>query len=101
MGNKSGVSSVNSYRSMSSIKEIDLVPCEVVGDLRSIAERMIGSGYLRECVQVYGSVRKSAVDVNFRRLGIEKLSIGDIQRLDWETLEGKIRRWMVTCKVAE
>ncbi|XP_030546556.1 exocyst complex component EXO70A1 [Rhodamnia argentea] len=87
-----------SYRSTSSIREIDLVPSEAVYDLRCIAERMISCGYLRECVQVYGSVRKSAVDASFRRLGFEKLSIGDIQRLEWDALEVKIRRWIRAAK---
>lgn len=88
-----------SYRSTSSIREIDLIPLEAAADLQSIAKRMISAGYFRECVQVYGSVRKSALDASFRRLGIEKLSIGDIQRLEWETLETKIRRWIRAAKV--
>ncbi|KAF5466353.1 hypothetical protein F2P56_016284 [Juglans regia] len=89
----------SSYRSSCSIREIDLVPSDAIFDLRSIAERMISANYLRECIQVYGSVRKSAVDASFRRLGIEKLSIGDIQRLEWEQLETKIRRWIRAAKV--
>ncbi|KAJ9179426.1 hypothetical protein P3X46_011215 [Hevea brasiliensis] len=88
-----------SYRSTSSIREIDLIPQEAVADLQSIAKRMISAGYLRECIQVYGSVRKSVVDANFKRLGIEKLSIGDIQRLEWDALETKIRRWIRAAKV--
>ncbi|XP_061342880.1 exocyst complex component EXO70A1 isoform X6 [Gastrolobium bilobum] len=88
-----------SYRSASSIREIDLLPGDAVEDLRCIAERMISCGYLRECIQVYGSVRKSAVDASFRRLGVEKLSIGDVQRLEWEQLEAKIRRWIRAAKV--
>lgn len=89
----------SSYRSTSSIREIDLIPSDAVNDLRCIADRMISSGYLRECIQVYGSVRKSAVDASFKRLGVEKLSIGDVQRLDWEQLETKIRRWIKAAKV--
>uniref|UniRef100_A0A5B6ZFX1 Exocyst subunit Exo70 family protein n=1 Tax=Davidia involucrata TaxID=16924 RepID=A0A5B6ZFX1_DAVIN len=91
--------SAASYRSANSIRELDLIPCEVIYDLRSIAERMISAGYFRECVQVYGSVRKSAVDASFRRLKVEKLSIGDIQRLEREALETKIRRWIRAAKV--
>ncbi|XP_043721913.1 exocyst complex component EXO70B1 [Telopea speciosissima] len=87
------------YRTTNSIREIDLIPPEAIYDLRSIAERMITAGYMRECIQVYGSVRKSAVDASFRRLGIEKLSIGEIQRLEWDTLETKIRRWIRAAKV--
>ncbi|XP_021903004.1 exocyst complex component EXO70A1 [Carica papaya] len=95
----SNSSTRSSYRSTSSIREIDLIPDEAILDLRSIAQRMVSSGYLRECIQVYGSVRKSSVDAGFRKLGIEKLSIGDIQRLEWEALESKIRRWIRAAKV--
>lgn len=92
-------SSRRSIRSTTSIREVDLIPLDAIGDLRSIAERMIAAGYLRECIQVYGSVRKSSVDASFRNLGIEKLSIGDIQRLEWDALENKIRRWIKAAKV--
>ncbi|XP_057459576.1 exocyst complex component EXO70A1-like [Actinidia eriantha] len=92
-------STISRYRSTNSIRETDLIPSEAMYDLRSIAERMISAGYYRECVQVYGSVRKSAVDASFRQLGLEKLSIGDIQRLEWEVLETKIRRWIRAAKI--
>ncbi|KAL2539046.1 exocyst subunit exo70 family protein D1 [Abeliophyllum distichum] len=97
---KSTSSSAGSmYKSTSSIREIDLIPSDAIYDLRCIAERMIAAGYLRECIQVYGSVRKSTVDASFKRLGIEKLSIGDIQRLEWEVLETKIRRWIRAARI--
>lgn len=88
-----------SCRSMNSIREQDLIPAESISDLRAIAERMIAAGYFRECVQVYGSVRKSVVDGSFKKLGVEKLSIGDIQRLEWEALNAKIGRWIRAAKV--
>ncbi|XP_038985391.1 exocyst complex component EXO70A1 [Phoenix dactylifera] len=84
----------SSYQSTRSVREIELVPEDAIADLRSIAERMIASGYGRECVQVYGSARKAVVDLCFRQLGVEKLSIGDVQRLEWDALEAKIRRWI-------
>ncbi|KAD4585040.1 hypothetical protein E3N88_22641 [Mikania micrantha] len=90
---------ITSYRSTSSIREMDLIPSDSVHDLRCIAERMITAGYIRECVQVYGSVRKSAVDSSFKKLGVEKLSIGDIQRLQWEVLNAKIGKWIRAAKV--
>ncbi|XP_076885735.1 exocyst complex component EXO70A1-like [Bidens hawaiensis] len=88
-----------SCRSMNSIREQDLLPPERILDLRSIAQRMIAAGYFRECVQVYGSVRKSVVDGSFKKLGVEKLSIGDIQRLEWEAMNAKIGRWTRAAKV--
>lgn len=89
----------STYRTSSSIREVDLMPAEAICDLQAIAMRMIAAGYLRECIQVYGSVRKSSFDSSFRKLGIEKLSIGDVQRLEWEALEGKIRRWIRAARV--
>ncbi|KAG9458097.1 hypothetical protein H6P81_002605 [Aristolochia fimbriata] len=93
--------SCSSYRSTYSIsvREIDLIPSDAIHDLRSIAERMITAGCLRECIQVYGSVRKSVVDSSLRQLGVEKLSIGDVQRLEWEALESKIRKWIRVAKI--
>lgn len=93
--------SSSSYLSTNSISvgEVELIPSDAVFDLRCIAERMIAAGYKRECFQVYGSVRKSAVDGSLRQLGVEKLSIGDVHRLDWEALETKIRRWIRAARV--
>ncbi|KAG6425802.1 hypothetical protein SASPL_110006 [Salvia splendens] len=88
------------YKSTSSIREIDLIPAAAAYDLRCIAERMIAAGYLRECIQVYASVRKSAVDASLKRLSVEKLSIGDIQKLEWEALETKIRRWIRAARIS-
>ena len=82
------------YRSLRSIREIDLLPDDVVADLRAIASCMAAAGHDRECAQVYSSVRKPAVDASLRRLGVERLSIGDVQRLEWDALEAKIRRWI-------
>uniref|UniRef100_A0A8I7BJ56 Exocyst subunit Exo70 family protein n=2 Tax=Hordeum vulgare subsp. vulgare TaxID=112509 RepID=A0A8I7BJ56_HORVV len=88
------------YRSLRSIREIDLLPDDAVADLRAIASRMAAAGYGRECAQVYASVRKPAVDASLRRLGVERLSIGDVQRLGWDALEAKIRRWIRAARAA-
>ncbi|KAF7095886.1 hypothetical protein CFC21_097951 [Triticum aestivum] len=90
----------SSYRSLRSIREIDLLPDDAVADLRAIASRMAAAGYGRECAQVYASIRKPAVDASLRRLGVERLSIGDVQRLEWDALEAKIRRWIRAARAA-
>ncbi|EOA30121.1 hypothetical protein CARUB_v10013231mg [Capsella rubella] len=89
----------SSYRSTSSIREMDLITPEAISDLRSIVQRMVAAGYSRECIQVYGTVRKSAMETIFKQLGIVKISIGDVQRLDWEAVVGKIRHWIRAAKV--
>ncbi|KAF8695400.1 hypothetical protein HU200_037633 [Digitaria exilis] len=96
----SSVGRRSSYRSLLSIREIDLFPADAISDLRAIASSMAAAGYARECVQVYASVRKPAVDSALRRLGVEKLSIGDVQRLEWDALEAKIRRWIRAARAA-
>ena len=88
------------YRSLRSIREINLLPDDAIADLRAIASRMAAAGYGRECAQVYASVRKPAVDASLRRLGVERLSIGDVQRLEWDALEAKIRRWIRAARAA-
>ncbi|KAF7124771.1 hypothetical protein RHSIM_Rhsim12G0211500 [Rhododendron simsii] len=82
------------------ICQIDLIPSDVISDMRSIAERMISAGYLRECVQVCLGVRKSCVDASLAHLGIEKSSVDDFQWMEWENLEPKIRWWIRAARVS-
>jgi exocyst complex component 7 len=77
-----------------SIRKIDLLKDDTVADLYAIASRMAAAGYGRKCVQVYASVRKPVVDASLCRLGVERLTIGDVQRLEWQALEAKIRCWI-------
>lgn len=79
---------------------IDLIRPEVIPDLKDIAERMVASKYERECCQVYSNVRRDLVEEGLIRLGIEKLSIEEIQKMDWESLEGKIKKWNQAIKIA-
>ncbi|PKU59998.1 hypothetical protein MA16_Dca028222 [Dendrobium catenatum] len=81
-----GGNSTPSYHSKSSIHEIDLLPDDATQDLLGISNRMIVTGYDREYFQVYGSVLKSAMELCLRHMGIERLSIGNVQRLDWVAL---------------
>ncbi|KAG5108679.1 hypothetical protein JHK84_045586 [Glycine max] len=39
------------------------------------------------------------MDAIFHKLHIKKLSIGDVQRLEWEQFENKIRHWIKATKV--
>ncbi|XP_059627124.1 exocyst complex component EXO70B1-like [Cornus florida] len=75
--------------------DYDIVPSEEeINGLRSIAERMDSV----QCVQVYRRVRKGAVDECYQRVGIEKLIIQDVWKLEWQVLEVKIRQWIRAAK---
>lgn len=78
----------------------DPIPQERVKDLNMIAQRMARAGYGNDCSQVYMSVRKSVLEQSLYRLGLEKVSPEGIQKMSWEVLEVKIRKWIQALKVA-
>ncbi|GLJ15821.1 hypothetical protein SUGI_0260940 [Cryptomeria japonica] len=79
---------------------LDLIAPEVIPALKDIAERMVACGYTEECCQVYICVRRHVLEESLYRLGIEKLSIEEIQKMDWECLEGKMKKWNQAAKIA-
>ncbi|KAE8659483.1 serine carboxypeptidase-like 25-like isoform X1 [Hibiscus syriacus] len=78
---------------------IDLVHPDVIHDLKCIANSMFMSNYDHECRQAYVIVRKDALDECLLDLEIEKLSIEDVLKMEWGTLNSKIKRWVRAMKV--
>ncbi|OIW17770.1 hypothetical protein TanjilG_06455 [Lupinus angustifolius] len=79
---------------------VDLVNPDVVVKLGEMVERMVRSGYERECLQVYSSVRRDALDECLVILGVERLSIEEVQRIEWENLDEKMKNWVHAVKIA-
>ncbi|CAN6911241.1 unnamed protein product [Brassica oleracea] len=73
---------------------VDLIRPEVISDLKNIADAMIASGYDRECIQVCTTVRKEALDEFLYDHEVEKLSIEDVLKMDWATLNTNIKKWV-------
>ncbi|XP_073144333.1 exocyst complex component EXO70H1-like [Henckelia pumila] len=71
-----------------------------MADLKNIADTMIGSGYGKECVRVYKIIRKSIVDETLYHLGVEYLNASQIQKMEWNVLEPKIKKWLHAVTVA-
>ncbi|XP_073143556.1 exocyst complex component EXO70H1-like [Henckelia pumila] len=69
-------------------------------DLKSIADSMIGSGYTRECLNIYKIIRKSIIDETLYYLHVESSSVSLIQKMDWTVLDHKIKNWLHAVKVA-
>ncbi|KAK4772670.1 hypothetical protein SAY86_014445 [Trapa natans] len=68
-------------------------------DLKAIADCMTAAGYGMECVKIYKIVRKSIVDEALYRHGVVRsMSTSEIQKMEWEALEGKIRSWLRAVK---
>ncbi|XP_059670433.1 exocyst complex component EXO70E2 [Cornus florida] len=78
---------------------IDLVQSDVIPELKCITHLMFDSNYDQECCQAFISVRKDALDDCIFILEVEKLSIEDVLKMEWSTLNTKIRRWMRAMKI--
>lgn len=78
---------------------VDLVRPEAIPNLKDIIDRMVRSGYERECLQVYSGVRRDALDECLVILGVEKLSIEEVQKIDWKSLDEKMKNWVQAVKV--
>ncbi|KAF3774971.1 Exocyst complex component [Nymphaea thermarum] len=78
---------------------LELIRQEAIPGLRDIAHRMVNSGYAGECCQVYSSIRRDVLEECLSILGVEKLSIDDVQKMEWNPLDGKIRRWIQAMKI--
>lgn len=79
---------------------VDLIHPDAVVELKEIADRMIQSGYEKECVQVYSSVRRDALDECLVILGVEKLSIEEVQRIEWKIMDEKMKKWIQAVKIS-
>ncbi|XP_021979920.1 uncharacterized protein LOC110876045 [Helianthus annuus] len=78
------------------MKEIEFrsdvyVDADAIKELKGIADRMIRSGYEKECCQVYCSVRRDVLDECLSILGVEKVSVEEVQRIEYKVLDEKIR----------
>ncbi|KAJ0962995.1 hypothetical protein J5N97_028117 [Dioscorea zingiberensis] len=67
---------------------------DTVERLRRIAAEMIEAGYDLECVQVFTMARSNSLDASICNAGFEKISIDDVQRMQWEPLEASIATWI-------
>ncbi|CAH9088968.1 unnamed protein product [Cuscuta epithymum] len=71
---------------------------KTVSCLNRLATTMIFCGYETECWQVYFISRRNALEESLLKLGFEKHSIDDVQKMNWETVEREIDAWIATFK---
>ena len=69
---------------------------DVVSNLNKIAKEMISGGYESECCQIYMMTRRHALEESLQKLGFEKHSLDDVQKMHWDSLEGEIATWIKT-----
>ncbi|KAG6631589.1 exocyst complex component EXO70H1-like [Carya illinoinensis] len=83
-----------------SISEVEIISTVAMADLKAIADCMISSGYAKECMKIYTIVRKSIIDEALSHLGVERLNLSQVQKMDWEVVELKIMTWLNAVKIA-
>ncbi|XP_021810535.1 exocyst complex component EXO70B1-like [Prunus avium] len=79
---------------------IDALPSGTINDLHEIAKRMVTAGFGKECAHVYSSCRREFLEESLSRLGLQKLSIEEVQKTPWQDLEDEIERWIKSANVA-
>ncbi|GAY38187.1 hypothetical protein CUMW_034800 [Citrus unshiu] len=94
------VSETESRISDDAISEMERVSTAAMADLKAIADCMISAGYGKECARIYKIIRKSVVDEALYHLGVERLNLNVIQKMDWDVLEIKIKNWLRAVRTA-
>ncbi|KAB2616651.1 exocyst complex component EXO70B1-like [Pyrus ussuriensis x Pyrus communis] len=79
---------------------IDALPSGTINDLHEIAKRMVAAGFGKQCSHVYSSCRREFLEESMSRLGLQKLSIEEVQKTPWQDLEDEIERWIKSANVA-
>ena len=99
-----GDDSVESFRRDSPSKAseehtLDLVHPGVIPHLRCIANLMFACNYDQECSNAYTVSRRDALEECFFILEMERLSIENVLRMEWATLNSRIKRWIWAVKI--
>ncbi|XP_021723040.1 exocyst complex component EXO70B1-like [Chenopodium quinoa] len=69
-----------------------------VSSIRLIANAMIIAGYETECCNVFLIARRHAFEEELKKQGLDKISTDDVQKMNWEPLEGEISTWICVFK---
>ncbi|KAJ8615435.1 hypothetical protein MRB53_034807 [Persea americana] len=73
---------------------VALIPPRVLPLLHDLAEQMVKAGHQQQCFKIYRDVRASILEQTLRKLGVEKLTKDEVQKMQWEILEAKIGSWI-------
>ncbi|WCJ38811.1 exocyst subunit exo70 family protein C1 [Euphorbia peplus] len=66
---------------------------ETIGKMSKIVTAMITLGYEKECSMTYNMIRRNAFNMELDNLGFNKISIDDVQKMQWDSLEAEIICW--------
>ncbi|KAL6141660.1 hypothetical protein ACLB2K_059948 [Fragaria x ananassa] len=79
---------------------LTLIPPRVLPLLHDLAQQMALAGHQQQLFKIYRDTRSSALEQSLRKLGVERLSKEDVQKMQWEVLEAKIGNWIHYMRIA-
>nr|KYP40446.1 Exocyst complex component 7 [Cajanus cajan] len=77
-----------------------LIPPRVVPLLHDLAQQMVQAGHQQQLFRIYRDTRATILEQSLRKLGVERLSKDDVQKMQWEVLEAKIGNWIHYMRIA-
>ncbi|KAL8538879.1 hypothetical protein ACS0TY_000762 [Phlomoides rotata] len=77
-----------------------LIPPRILPLLHDLATQMVQAGNQQKLQKVYRDTRSVVLEESLRKLGVEKLSKDDVQKMQWEMLEAKIGNWIHFMRIA-
>ncbi|XP_022728658.1 exocyst complex component EXO70E2-like [Durio zibethinus] len=78
---------------------VDLIHAHVIPDIKSIAKVMFTSDYRQEFCESFIGVRKEALEQYLSILGMGKLSIEDVLKMEWTSMSSKMNKWTRSMKI--
>ncbi|KAM5559342.1 exocyst complex component EXO70A1-like [Rosa sericea] len=79
---------------------LTIIPPRVLPLLHDLAQQMALAGHQQQLFKIYRDTRASALEQSLRKLGVERLSKDDVQKMQWEVLEAKIGNWIHYMRIA-
>ncbi|KAK7268091.1 hypothetical protein RIF29_20777 [Crotalaria pallida] len=77
-----------------------LIPPRVIPLLHDLAQQMVQAGHQQQLFRIYRETRAAVLEQSLRKLGVERLSKDDVQKMQWEVLEAKIGNWIHYMRIA-
>ena len=77
-----------------------LIPPRILPLLHDLVQQMVQAGHRQQLLKIYRDTRSNVLEESLHKLGVEKLSKEDVQKLPWEVLEAKIGNWIHFMRIA-
>lgn len=67
---------------------------DAISTIGLLSRAMLSAGYDTECLNLFIIARRNGFQDALNKQGFEKISIDDVQRMQWEALEGEMSTWI-------